>query len=241
MNNETGLSVTELNLMISEYIRRDPRFKIVLVRGEVSSFRNQIASGHWYFSLKDAGATIPCAMFRNANLRAQIRPKDGDQVLAEGYVDFYGPQGKIQLIVTSLRSAGLGEMYIRLEELKRKLAAEGLFDPARKRQLPMRPKKVAVVTSASGAALHDILNVSGLRCPSVPIVLVPVTVQGAAAGREIPAAVRTQCSYTSYLSGAIRTYNFSPLFSANENSDARFRDASSKSESAYRTHSRSGL
>lgn len=183
--NETGLSVSELNLMISEAVRRDPRTRSVLVRGEVSSFRNQIASGHWYFSLKDAQASITCAMFRNANLKAKIRPKDGDQVLAEGYVDFYAPQGKIQLIITGLRPAGLGDMYIRLEELKRKLAAEGLFDPGRKRQIPMRPRKVAVVTSQSGAALHDILNVSGMRCPDIPIVLVPVTVQGAGAGKEI--------------------------------------------------------
>ena len=185
MTNEAGLSVSELNLMISEAIRRDPRTRSVLVRGEVSSFRNQIASGHWYFSLKDAQASITCAMFRNANLRAQIRPKDGDQVLAEGYIDFYAPQGKVQLIVTGLRPAGLGDMYIRLEELKRKLAAEGLFDPSRKRQLPMKPRKVAVVTSRSGAALHDILNVSALRSPAIPIVLVPVTVQGAGAGKEI--------------------------------------------------------
>ena len=92
MTNEAGLSVSELNLIISEAIRRDPRTRSVLVRGEVSSFRNQIASGHWYFSLKDAQASITCAMFRNANLRAQIRPKDGDQVLAEGYIDFYAPQ-----------------------------------------------------------------------------------------------------------------------------------------------------
>lgn len=127
MTNEAGLSVSELNLIISEAIRREPRTRSVLVRGEVSSFRNQIASGHWYFSLKDAQASITCAMFRNANLRAQIRPKDGDQVLAEGYIDFYAPQGKIQLIVTGLRPAGLGDMYIRLEELKRKLAAEGLL------------------------------------------------------------------------------------------------------------------
>lgn len=183
--NETGLSVSELNLMISEAVRRDPRTRSVLVRGEVSSFRNQIASGHWYFSLKDAQASITCAMFRNANLKAKIRPKDGDQVLAEGYVDFYAPQGKIQLIVTGLQPAGLGDMYIRLEELKRKLAAEGLFDPGRKRQIPMRPRKVAVVTSQSGAALHDILNVSGMRCPDIPIVLVPVTVQGTGAGKEI--------------------------------------------------------
>ena len=190
MTNEAGLSVSELNLIISEAIRRDPRTRSVLVRGEVSSFRNQIASGHWYFSLKDAQASITCAMFRNANLRAQIRPKDGDQVLAEGYIDFYAPQGKVQLIVTGLRPAGLGDMYIRLEELKRKLAAEGLFDPSRKRLLPMKPRKVAVVTSRSGAALHDILNVSALRSPEIPIVLVPVTVQGAGAGKEIAQGIR---------------------------------------------------
>ena len=190
MINETGLSVSELNLIITESIRRDPRTRSVLVRGEVSSFRNQIASGHWYFSLKDANASITCAMFRTANLKAKIRPKDGDQVLAEGYIDYYSPQGKVQLIVTGLRGAGLGEMYIRLEELKRKLAAEGLFDPGRKRTLPMKPRKVAVVTSQSGAALHDILNVSGLRCPSVPIVLVPVTVQGAGAGSGIAEGIR---------------------------------------------------
>ena len=190
MTNEAGLSVSELNLIISEAIRREPRTRSVLVRGEVSSFRNQIASGHWYFSLKDAQASITCAMFRNANLRAQIRPKDGDQVLAEGYIDFYAPQGKVQLIVTGLRPAGLGDMYIRLEELKRKLAAEGLFDPSRKRQLPMKPRKVAVVTSRSGAALHDILNVSALRSPEIPIVLVPVTVQGAGAGKEIAEGIR---------------------------------------------------
>ena len=190
MTNETGLSVSELNLIISEAVRRDPRTRSVLVRGEVSSFRNQIASGHWYFSLKDAQASITCAMFRNANLKAKIRPKDGDQVLAEGYVDFYSPQGKIQLIVTGLRPAGIGDMYIKLEELKRRLAAEGLFDESRKRQLPMKPRKVAVVTSQSGAALQDILNVSALRCPAVPIVLVPVPVQGEGAGKEIAEGIR---------------------------------------------------
>ena len=190
MNNEAGLSVSELNLIISEAVRRDPRTRSVLVRGEVSCFRNQIASGHWYFSLKDANASITCAMFRNANLRAKIRPKDGDQVLAEGYVDFYAPQGKVQLIVTGLSPAGLGDMYVRLEELKRKLAAEGLFDPGRKRQLPMRPRKVAVVTSRSGAALHDILNVSAQRSPAIPIVLIPVTVQGEGAGKEIAEGIR---------------------------------------------------
>ena len=108
MTNEAGLSVSELNLIISEAVRRDPRTRSVLVRGEVSGFRNQIASGHWYFSLKDAQASIGCAMFRNANLRAQIRPKDGDQVLAEGYVDFYAPQGKMQLVLIPVSVQGTG-------------------------------------------------------------------------------------------------------------------------------------
>ena len=190
MTNETGLSVSELNLMIAEAIRKDPRTRSVRVRGEISGFKNHIATGHWYFSLKDADAAISCAMFRSANLKAKIRPKDGDQVLAEGYVDFYPAQGRVQLYVTGLQPAGIGDMYVKLEELKRKLAAEGLFDPSRKRQLPMKPRKAAVVTSQSGAALQDILNVSALRCPSVPIVLVPVAVQGAGAGKEIAEGIR---------------------------------------------------
>ena len=190
MISETGISVSELNLMVSEAIRKDPRTRSVLVRGEVSGFKHHIATGHWYFSLKDPDSAVSCVMFRTAAIKAQIRPKDGDLVLADGYVDVYAAQGKYQLYVTGLRSAGLGDLFIRLEELKRKLAAEGLFDPGRKKPLPMRPAKVAVVTSGSGAALHDILNVSGMRCPSVPIVLIPVTVQGTGAGKEIAEGIR---------------------------------------------------
>jgi len=176
--------------MVAEAIRRDPRTRSVTVRGEVSGFRNHIASGHWYFSLKDPEAAVNCVMFRQNTLKAKIRPKDGDSVLAEGYVDVFPQQGKYQLYVTGIRPAGMGDLFIRLEALKRKLAAEGLFDPGRKRPLPLSPKKVAVVTSQSGAALHDILNVSGLRSPSIPIVLIPVTVQGAGAGSEIAAGIR---------------------------------------------------
>ena len=187
---ETGISVSELNLMVTEAIRKDPRTRSVLVRGEVSGFRNHIATGHWYFSLKDPESAVSCVMFRTAAVKAQIRPLDGDRVLAEGYVDVYAPQGKYQLYVTGLKPAGLGDLYIRLEELKRKLAAEGLFDPGRKKPLPLKPEKVAVVTSQSGAALHDILNVSCMRCPAIPIVLVPVTVQGAGAGKEIAEGIR---------------------------------------------------
>ena len=188
--NETGISVSELNLMVTEAIRRDPRTRSVTVYGEVSGFKNHVPTGHWYFSLKDQTSSVSCVMFRPSNLKAKIRPKDGDQVLADGYVDVYPAQGKYQLYVTGLRSAGLGDLYMRLEELKRRLAAEGLFDPRRKRQLPMKPAKVAVVTSQSGAALHDILNVSGGRAPSVPIVLIPVAVQGAGAAKEIAEGIR---------------------------------------------------
>ena len=190
MTGDAGISVSELNLMIAEAIRRDPRTRSITVRGEVSGFKHHIASGHWYFSLKDPDAAINCVMFRQNTLRAKIRPKDGDSVLADGYVEVYAAQGKYQLYVTGIRPAGMGGLFIQLEALKRKLAAEGLFDPGRKRALPLSPKKVAVVTSQSGAALHDILNVSGMRSPSIPIVLIPVTVQGASAGSEIAAGIR---------------------------------------------------
>lgn len=189
MTGETGISVSALNLMVAEAIRKDPRSRSVTVRGEVSGFKHHIATGHWYFSLKDPDAAVSCVMFRTNTFRAQLRPKDGDSVLADGYVDVYPAQGKYQLYVTGLRKAGIGDLYIRLEELKRKLAAEGLFDPGRKRPIPMSPRKVAVITSASGAALHDILNVSRMRNPSIPIVLVPATVQGSGASREIIEAI----------------------------------------------------
>lgn len=190
MTEQAGISVSELNQMVSDAIRKDPRTRSVTVRGEVSGFKHHLASGHWYFNLKDPGAAVSCVMYRYNTLKAQIRPKDGDSVLVDGYVDIYPPQGKYQLYVTGLRSAGLGDLYIRLEELKRRLEAEGLFDPGRKKPLPMVPRKVAVVTSRSGAALHDILNVSGMRNPSVPIVLIPVAVQGTGAGREIAEGIR---------------------------------------------------
>lgn len=190
MTNETAITVSELNLMVSEAIRRDPRTRSVIVRGEVSGFKHHIATGHWYFSLKDSEAAISCVMFRTNTLKAKLRPNDGDQVIVEGYVDVYPAQGKVQLYVMNLRKDGIGEAYIRLEELKRRLEAEGLFDPGRKRPLPLVPRKVAVVTSQSGAALHDILNVSGMRCPFIPIVLVPVPVQGSGAGKEIAEGIR---------------------------------------------------
>ena len=191
MPDPNGISVSELNLMIAEAIRREPRIRSISVCGEVSGFRHHIASGHWYFSLKDAESSISCVMFRQNTFRSSIRPTDGQSVLVTGYVDVYPRNGTYQLYITSMQEAGTGDAYARLEALKRKLFSEGLFDPSRKRILPMLPRKVAVVTSGSGAAWHDILNVSALRNPTVPIVLIPVTVQGAKAAAEIAEGIRT--------------------------------------------------
>ena len=185
----SGCSVSELNQMIAESLRADPRLRSVTVTAEISGFKHHAASGHWYFSLKDAGAAIGCVMFRQNNLRSGLYPRDGDRVTVRGYVEFYGRDGKVQLYVMEMKAAGLGSLYEQFEILKQKLKAEGLFDPGRKRLLPQIPRKVAVITSASGAALHDILNVSGQRCPFVPIVLIPSAVQGAGAARELVSAL----------------------------------------------------
>ena len=191
MSEIRGISVTELNLLIADAIRREPRVRSVTVRGEISGFRHYLSSGHWYFSLKDEDASVSCVMFRQNTFHAKMKPRDGDRVLVTGYVDVYPKNGTYQLYAMSLRPDGTGDLFLRFEELKQRLYAEGLFDPSRKRILPMVPRKVAVVTSANGAALHDILNVSGMRNPGIPIVLIPATVQGDRAAAEIAAGIRT--------------------------------------------------
>jgi len=184
------MTVSELNMVIAEAIRKEPRIRSVTVRGEVSGFRHHMASGHWYFTLKDAESAVSCVMFRQNTFHAKMKPKDGDAVAVTGYVDVYPKNGSYQLYAMNLQPDGAGLLYLRFEELKQRLNAEGLFDPARKRVLPMVPRKVAVVTSGSGAAWHDILNVSAQRNPAVPIVLIPAAVQGDRAAAEIAAGIR---------------------------------------------------
>lgn len=186
-----GISVSELNLLVAEAIRKEPRTRSVTVRGEVSGFKHHIPSGHWYFMLKDEDSAINCVMFRQNTLRTAIRPADGQSVVISGYVDVYPKNGTYQLYAMSLREAGKGDLYARFEALKKKLFEEGLFDASRKKQLPMLPRKVAVVTSESGAAIRDIWNVSARRNPSIPILLVPVAVQGDKAAAEIARGIRT--------------------------------------------------
>ncbi len=161
---------------------------LLWVEGELSNLARP-GSGHWYFTLKDAGAQVRCAMFRGANSRVRATPRDGMQVLVRARVSLYEPRGDYQLLAEHLEEAGEGALRRRFEELKARLQAEGLFDAALKRGLPALPRRIAVVTSPSGAAVRDIVNVLRRRFPSVPVLIYPVPVQGAGAAREIAEAI----------------------------------------------------
>ena len=160
----------------------------IWIEGELSNL-SRPASGHWYFTLKDEAAQVRCAMFRQRNQAIRAVPRDGMQVLLRARVGLYEPRGDYQLIIDHLEEAGEGELRRRFEALKLKLAAEGLFDSARKRAPPRLPRRIGVVTSPSGAALRDVLQVLRRRFPAIPVLLYPVPVQGAMAAREIAAAL----------------------------------------------------
>jgi exodeoxyribonuclease VII large subunit len=180
-------SVTRLNREVRALL--DSGLPALWVEGEVSNLARP-ASGHWYFTLKDSGAQVRCAMFRSANLRVRVAPRDGLQVLVRARVSLYEPRGDYQLIAEHLEEAGEGALRRRFEELKARLAAEGLFDTAAKRPLPRLPRRIGVITSPSGAAIRDILHVLRRRFAAVPVLLYPVAVQGAGAAAEIAAAIR---------------------------------------------------
>ena len=160
----------------------------IWIEGELSNFARP-ASGHWYFTLKDESAQVRCVMFRQRNQASRVAPRDGMQVLLRARVGLYEPRGDFQLIIDHLEEAGEGELRRRFEALKLRLAAEGLFDSARKRALPRLPRRIGVVTSPSGAALRDVLQVLRRRFPAIPVLLYPVSVQGANAAREIALAL----------------------------------------------------
>ncbi len=166
----------------------DARFNPVAVRGELSGF-TRAASGHCYFTLKDANGQIRCAMFRRSAGLLDFRPRDGDSVQALGRLDVYDARGDLQLIVESLSRAGQGALFEQFLQLKAKLEAEGLFDAGRKRPLPMMPRGIGLVTSLGAAALHDVSTALRRRVPHVPVVLAPAAVQGAQAPAELLAAL----------------------------------------------------
>ncbi|SAP73389.1 exodeoxyribonuclease VII large subunit [Klebsiella oxytoca] len=162
----------------------------IWLSAEISNL-SQPASGHWYFTLKDDRAQVRCAMFRNSNRRVTFRPQNGQQVLVRASITLYEPRGDYQLIAESMQPAGDGLLQQQFEQLKQRLSAEGLFDQQFKQPLPAPAKCVGVITSASGAALHDILQVLQRRDPSLPIIIYPTSVQGAEAPMQIVRAIET--------------------------------------------------
>jgi exodeoxyribonuclease VII large subunit len=164
------------------------RFNPVTVRGEISGF-SRAASGHCYFSLKDASGQLRCAMFKRAAGGLDFAPSDGELVEVQGKLSVYEPRGDLQLIVEGMRRAGRGNLFEEFLKLKAKLDAEGLFEPARKRSLPVMPRAIGLVTSLGAAALHDVVTALQRRVPHIPVVLAPASVQGANAPAELMAAL----------------------------------------------------
>ena len=182
------LTVSELNDYVRRSLASDPILHNITISGEVSNFK-AYTSGHWYFTLKDDLSRIDCAMFRQHNYNVRFLPRDGMRVLVKGSAGLYVQSGKYQFYAESMQQSGLGELYQRYMELKDKLTREGLFDASRKRPLPLLPRQVGIVTSLSGAVLHDIRTVAGRRFPGLPLVLRPAQVQGEGAAQDIARGV----------------------------------------------------
>jgi exodeoxyribonuclease VII large subunit len=182
------LRVAELTSAIKKLLESE--VPLLWVRGEISNLV-KAASGHWYFALKDDQAQVRCVMFRHKNQLVGAQVVNGQQVEVLAVATLYEQRGDFQLTVEQMRPAGLGVLYERFAQLKLKLEAEGLFDPARKRPLPQYPKRIGIVTSPQAAALRDVLTTLRSRLPGVPVVLYPTAVQGTGSAEQIAAAVRT--------------------------------------------------
>lgn len=183
--NRPVLSVSQLTAQIKQQL--EGCFKEVFIEGELSNFKNH-SSGHLYFSLKDSDAQISAAMFRGNASRLTALPKDGDQVIVRGEINVYPPRGQYQIIVRELFFVGAGALLMRLEALKKELAARGWFE--KRRPLPKFPKRIGVITSKTGAAIQDIINILSRRHSGFSLLLAPVKVQGAGAAEEVAEAIR---------------------------------------------------
>ena len=187
MSRVEPLTVSALTAQIKEIL--EDQVGEVSVQGEISNLRHQ-SSGHYYFTLKDEGSQIPCALFKGSAGRLAVAPKDGAKVVAAGEVSVYAPRGAYQLIVRSLEPVGKGDLHQRFEELKRKLQSEGLFEESRKRSIPEFVERVGIITSPTGAAVRDAIHVLQRRCPRIGITVFGVKVQGEGAAEEVADAIR---------------------------------------------------
>ncbi|MBQ6997055.1 MAG: exodeoxyribonuclease VII large subunit [Oscillospiraceae bacterium] len=183
------LSITEINEYIRGRMDADPMLSNIAVRGEISNYK-LYPSGHHYFTLKDEGGALKCVMFRGNAIKLRFRPENGMKIIALGKISVFPRDGAYQLYVSSMTVDGVGDLHAAFEQLKAKLAAEGLFDPAHKKPLPKYPGVIGIVTSSAGAAVHDMLRILRKRYPLTRAILLPVRVQGAEAPPEIAAAIR---------------------------------------------------
>ena len=189
MTEQRVFTVSELNTRIAGLLEADPVLSAVCVRGELSNYKIY-PSGHHYFTLKDGQSTISCVMFKSNAVRLRFRPESGMGVLVTGRVQVYQRDGKYQIYVSKIMPEGAGDLQVDFEQLKAKLDEEGLFAPEHKQPLPEVPEKIAVITSAAGAAVHDMIRILGQRWPMAKVLLLPVRVQGIEAPPEIAGAIR---------------------------------------------------
>ena len=187
--NLATLSVGQLNEYVRRVLASDPMLRYVCVVGEISNLKRHI-SGHWYFSLKDEEAAVNCAMFRQAAIGLRFRPENGMRVRLYGNVSLYTKTGSYQFYVENMEQEGLGALYLQFEALKNRLMQEGLFDASLKKPLPAHVRGIGIVTSKTGAVVHDIARVAWRRDPSVQLYLCPASVQGEHAAAEIVAAIK---------------------------------------------------
>ncbi len=185
MDKQNALTVTGLNEYIKAKLDTDPILAGVFVKGEISNFVNHYKTGHFYLSLKDEGGVVRAIMFRQSAQKLNFVPENGMKVICYGRVSSYVKDGQYQLYISSMEPDGIGALYIAFEQLKKKLEAEGLFDPIYKKPLPKYPKKVGIITSPTGAAIRDMINVSGRRFPLAELCLYPSLVQGDGAPAQL--------------------------------------------------------
>lgn len=188
MDADWTLSVSQLNEYVRRLLAGDPMLRALRVEGELSGFK-RYSSGHLYFTLKDETSCVQCVMFAQAARFLDFKPEDGQRVTVKASASIYPQRGQFQLYVESMSREGVGELYVRFEQLKRRLSAEGLFDAAIKREIPAFPRVIGVVTSRNGAVLRDIVRVARRRNPNISILLAPASVQGAGAAEEIVRAL----------------------------------------------------
>lgn len=189
MLESTVFSVTQLNTYVKSILEGDLFLRNVFVVGEISNFTNHYRTGHYYMTLKDENSCIKAVMFRSANQRLRFLPENGMGVIVRGRVSLYDRDGQYQLYIEDMQPDGIGALNLAFEQLKNKLAEEGLFDERHKKEIPARNRRIGVVTSATGAVIQDIKNVVSRRYPLAEIILAPVEVQGVNAAPQIAAAI----------------------------------------------------